>query len=579
MLAKRREKTMAKVDLVIRGGTVADGAGSPLREADVAVDGGKIVAVGKIAETGREEVDARGLLVTPGFVDVHTHYDGQLTWSERLNPSSGHGVTTVVTGNCGVGFAPCRPQDRDNLIRLMEGVEDIPELVMAEGLPWDWQSFPEFLDSVERKPHDIDYAVLLPHSPLRVFVMGQRAVDLEPATEADRAQMRVIAKAAMEAGAVGFGTSRNIFHQASDGSYIPSMSAEESELTEIARGLTDAGRGVLQGITITGAPSVGDYEIFHRVSQASGRPASYTLLQAESWGGLWREVMASVERDRAAGVDVKPQVFNRPVGVILGLEASFNPFSMHPFYAENLAKLPLEQRVAEMRKPEVRERLLGPAEFHKHPMANTMRRWEQIYPMGELANYEPDPATSIAAQAAARGVAPEAIAYDLLLEQDGHAKLMVASSNYAQGNLDTTLELMNRDDTVLALGDGGAHYGMICDGSYTTTTLTHWVRDRRGERLDLAEAVRMLTDKPAQLHRFRDRGRIAPGMKGDLNIIDMDKLKLFSPSVIYDLPGGGKRLSQDAEGYKATYVSGVAIQRDGQETGARPGKLVRDAGI
>jgi N-acyl-D-amino-acid deacylase len=571
---------MAKVDLVIRGGTVADGTGGALREADVAVDGGKIVAVGEIAESGREEVDAKGLLVTPGFVDVHTHYDGQLTWSERLNPSSGHGVTTVVTGNCGVGFAPCRPQDRDNLIRLMEGVEDIPELVMAAGLPWDWQSFPEFLDAVEKRPHDIDYAVLLPHSPLRVFVMGQRAVDLEPATEADRAQMRQIAKEAMQAGAVGFGTSRNVFHQDSGGAYIPSMSAGEDELNEIAAGLSDAGRGVLQGIAISSDPKLADYELFHRVSKSAGRPVSYTLLQTESRPHLLHEVIGAVERDRAAGIDVKAQVFNRPVGNILGLEASFNPFTFHPFYRANLAHLPVSERVAAMRDPEVRAKLLVFAEEGSHPFKNTLRRWSQMYPMGPLAEYEPHPSTSVAALAETQGRTPDEVVYDLLLEQDGRAMLLVASANYVGYNLDTTLQMLKRDDTVLALGDGGAHYGVICDASYSTYTLTHWVRDRaRGERIDLAQAVHMLSDKPARLHRFKDRGRIAPGMKADLNVIDLDKLKLFSPSMIYDLPGGGKRLSQDAEGYVATYVSGVAISRDSQDTGARPGQLVRDAGI
>jgi N-acyl-D-aspartate/D-glutamate deacylase len=575
-----RRMAMAKVDLVVRGGTVADGSGGALREADVAIDGGKVVAVGQISDSGREEVDAKGLLVTPGFVDVHTHYDGQLTWSERLNPSSSHGVTTVVTGNCGVGFAPCRPADRDNLIRLMEGVEDIPEAVMAEGLPWDWESFPEFLNAVERKPHDIDFAVLLPHSPLRVFAMGKRALDLEPATEADRAKMRQTAKEAMLAGAIGFGTSRNVFHQASDGTFIPSISAEETELREIAMGLKDAGRGVLQAITVTDNQRVEDYELLHRVARDAGRSVSYTLAQTESHPNLWREVMASVKRDSAAGVDVKAQIFNRPVGVILGLEASLHPFSMHPLYIEKLAKLPLAERVAEMRKPEVRATLIQPEGVLNHPFRNVVRRFEQMYLMEEVAEYEPHPSTSIAAIAAARGLPPDEVVYDMLLQNEGRAKLMVASANYADRNLDVTLELLKRDDTVLALGDGGAHYGMICDASYSTFTLTHWVRDRsRGERIDLAQAVNMLCDQPAKLHRFRDRGRLAPGMKGDLNLIDMDRLKLYSPTVVYDLPGGGKRLSQSADGYVATYVSGVAIQRDGVDTGARPGKLVRDAGF
>ena len=567
-------------DMVIRGGAVADGTGGEIRETDVAIRDGKIAEIGAVQGSGREEIDARGLLVTPGFVDVHTHYDGQLTWSDRLSPSSSHGVTTVVTGNCGVGFAPCRAGDRDTLIRLMEGVEDIPEVVMAAGLPWDWESFPDFLNAVERKPHDIDFAVMLPHSPLRVFAMGQRAVDLEPATEADRARMRVLAKEAMQAGAIGFGTSRNIFHQASDGSHIPSMTAEEQELREIAMGLSDAGRGVIQAITITGAPQVEDYELLHRVARDAGRPLSYTLLQTDTHPDLWREVLQSVGRANAQGQKIKAQVFNRPVGLILGLDASFNPFSMHPVYIEQLAHLPLAQRVARMRDPDIRAALMKPEGVLNNPIRNVVRRFTQMYPMGNPANYEPDPSTSIAAIAAARGVTADEVAYDLMLEDEGRAMLLVASANYTARNLDAALEMLQSDHAILALGDGGAHYGMICDASYSTYALTHWVRDRtRGERLDLSKTVHMMSERPAKLMGFSDRGRLAPGMKADVNVIDMDRLKLFSPTVVHDLPGDGKRLTQTAEGYVATLVAGLAIQRDGVDAGARPGRLIRNPGL
>ena len=572
---------MGKIDLVIRGGTIADGTGGDLREADIAVNEGRIVEVGKFTDTGHEEVDARGLLVTPGFIDVHTHYDGQLTWSDQLNPSSDHGVTTVVAGNCGVGFAPCRDGDRDNLIRLMEGVEDIPELVMSDGLPWDWKSFPDFLDSIESKPHDIDFAMLFPHSPLRVFVMGNRALDLEPATDADKARMRQLTREAVEAGAIGFGTSRSIFHKASDGGLIPSVSAEISELVDIAGGLADAGRGTFQAVTSSRTPSVDDYLLFHEVARQSGRPLTYTLLQfnAPHMADIWKQVMDAVERDRAEGLDIRPQVFNRPVGNILGLDASFNPFCMHPYYVEHLAHLSFEDRVAEMRKPEVRAKLIKPQGEMKLAHRGTLRQFGEMYPMGEFADYEPDPSTSVEATAKARGITPDEVAYDLLLERDGRGKLLMALSNFAAGNLDATLDLMKRQETVLALGDGGAHYGVICDATYSTYTLTHWARDRKRERLDIPTAVKMLTDQPARLHRFRDRGRIAPGMKADINVIDMDRLKLYSPTVVHDLPGGGKRLTQKADGYVATFVGGTAIRRNGTDTGARPGRLVRDAGI
>jgi N-acyl-D-aspartate/D-glutamate deacylase len=568
-------------DLVVRGGTIADGSGGEVFEGDVAVKDGRIAAVGKGLGAGREEIDARGRLVTPGFVDVHTHYDGQLTWSETLTPSSNHGVTTVVTGNCGVGFAPCRAADRDNLIRLMEGVEDIPEAVMADGLPWDWDSFPDFLNSVERRPHDIDYAVLLPHSPLRVFVMGERAMKLEPATAADRAAMRVLAKEAMLAGAIGFATSRNIFHEASDGAPVPTLIAEEAELREIALGLADAGRGNLQAITVTDDQRVEDFELLHRVARAAKRPLSYTLLPIERLPHLWREVAASIESENRAGGDVKAQIFNRPVGVILGLETNHHPFCVHPLYVERLAGLPLAQRVAEMRKPEVRAALLDLHGSGAHPLvAASLKRYDRMYPMGEPADYEPDPSTCVTAVAAARGLTAEEVVYDMLLENDGKAKLLVAATGYGQGDLDEILEMIKGKDTVIGLGDGGAHYGLICDGSYTTYTLTHWVRDRRrGERLALGEAVKMLTNDPARLYRFGDRGRLVPGLKADLNVIDLDRLTLYSPKVVHDLPGGGRRLTQDAEGYVATIASGQVIRRDGQDTGARPGKLVRDAGV
>ena len=569
----------ADFDLVIRGGTVADGSGGPLREDDVAILNGRIAHVGRVGGSGREEIDAKGLLVTPGFVDVHTHYDGQLTWSERLSPSSSHGVTTVVTGNCGVGFAPCRERDREKLVRLMEGIEDIPEIVMTEGLPWDWESFPDFLNSVEKRPHDIDYAVMLPHSPLRVFAMGQRAVNLEPATEADRAQMRVLAKEAMLAGAVGFATSRNILHKGSDGGFAPSMRAGEDELTEIARGLADAGRGNLQAITITDDQRIEDYELLHRVAKAAGRPLSYTLIPMQECPNLWREVLGAIARENHAGADVKAQVFNRPGGMILGLETDHHPFVAHRPYRDRLAALPLAERVAQMRRPDVRAAVLTPDGSADQPFGAPTPRFDQLFALGEPANYEPDRSTSVAALAAARGVSPYEVAYDLLLENDGRAKLILAMTSYMDRNLDIVLELLKQRDTVLGLGDGGAHYGLLCDASYPTTTLAHWARDRRGERLGLAEAVRMLTSDPAGLYRFRDRGRLAPGLKADVNIIDMDRLALPAPEIVHDLPAGGRRLSQRAEGYVATLVSGVTIQRGGEDTGARPGRLVRDAGL
>ncbi|HSZ50632.1 MAG TPA: amidohydrolase family protein [Caulobacteraceae bacterium] len=564
----------AAADLVIRGGTVFDGSGGEPFEADVAVTNGRIAAVGVFAGSGREEIDARGRMVTPGFVDAHTHYDGQLIWSERLSPSSSHGVTTVATGNCGVGFAPCRPQDHTRLIKLLEGVEDMPEVVLADGLAWDWESFPEFVQAVKRRRHDLDFALQLPHSALRMYVMGERAIDRAEATPDEIAQMRVLAREAVEAGAFGFGTSRNIFHTTLDGQIIPTAHSPEAELTAIAEGVRDGGGGVIQAILNVETPRP-DLEMFRRVAERSGCPLSFTLLQVGGADpGSWRDLLAMTREARAAGVPVTGQVFPRPVGVLLGLDASYHPFSAHPTYLR-IAELPLAARVAEMRRPEVRAAILADTPEPRGMLFFRLARaFDIIYALGDPPNYEPDRSTSIAAMAGARGVSADEIAYDLLLEKDGHALLLQTIANYADRNLEAAREMLVDPATVPALGDGGAHYGMICDSTYTTFMLGYWGRDRKQGRLPLPEIVRALTAKPAAMLGLADRGRIAPGLKADLNVIDFERLTLKAPRMVRDLPSGGRRLTQDASGYVATFVSGEAIQQDGAPTDARPGRMV-----
>jgi N-acyl-D-aspartate/D-glutamate deacylase len=562
---------MEAVDLVIRGGTVFDGSGGEPFEADVAVADGRIVAVGAVTAAGREELDARGCMVTPGFIDVHTHYDGQLIWSQRLSPSSSHGVTTVATGNCGVGFAPCRPRDHTRLIKLLEGVEDMPEVVLADGLAWDWESFPEFVRAVKRRRHDVDFVLQLPHAALRMYVMGERAVDRADATAEDIARMRSLAREAVEAGAFGFGTSRSIFHTTLDGQIIPTAHTPEAELTAIAEGVRDGGGGVIQAILNVQDPKP-DLAMLARVAERTGCPLSFSLLQVDPDG--WRELLAMTHAARAAGVAVTGQVFPRPVGVLLGLDASYHPFSAHPAYLR-IADLTLAARVAAMRKPEVRAAILAD-EPEPRPMLfyRLARAFEIIYPLGDPPNYEPDPSSSVAAMAAARGVSPDEIAYDLLLENDGRALLLQTIANYADRNLEAAREMLVDPATVPALGDGGAHYGMICDSTYTTFMLSYWGRDRRHGRVPLPQLVRAMTSKPAAMLGLADRGRITPGLKADLNVIDFDRLTLKAPRMLRDLPSGGRRLTQDATGYVATLVSGAVIQRDGVATNALPGRMV-----
>src|ERR1700741_3334696 len=563
-------------DLIIRNGTIVDGLGGEPYVGDVAVRDDVIAAVGSVNGDGaKREIDATGLLVTPGFVDLHTHYDGQSIWSERLTPSSAHGVTTVVMGNCGVGFAPCRQEDHDTLVDVMAGVEDIPGVVMTDGLPWTWETFPEYLDALDSGKRDIDVAAYLPHSPLRVYVMGQRGADREPANPDDLAKMRALATEAIQAGALGFATSRFTIHKPESGSPIPSYDAAREEIEEIARGVVDGGGGLLQ--FVPDIPAGGYQSVLQTVFDVAtdgALPLTFTLVVANAGDPTWPDAITMIEKANAAGGDITAQLFPRPIGLIIGLRLSANPFVLYPSYRK-IAHLPLAERVAEMRKPEVRARILADKPGAGHPILYVAQMWDWIFPLGDDPNYEPDPSDSIGARARASGVDPMEEAYDRLLDDEGRATLLVATSNLENNSLDTVGKLLHRDDVVLGLGDGGAHYGMICDASYSTFFLAHWTRDRKSGRFTVPEAVRELPSVPARIAGLGDRGRIALGYKADLNVIDHAALRLHKPVITYDLPAGGRRLDQTAEGYVATIVSGGRVGEDGVPTDARPGKLVR----
>jgi N-acyl-D-aspartate/D-glutamate deacylase len=564
------------IDLIVRGGTIVDGTGGEPFVADIAIQDGRIVAVAPdLPGWGREEIQAHGLIVTPGFVDIHTHYDGQVTWEHRLQPTSGHGVTTAVMGNCGIGFAPCRPEDRQRLIRLMEGVEDLPEPVLAAGLPWNWTSFPDYLDSLSARSYDIDFAAQLPHSALRVYAMGQRGVDREAATEDDLNLMASLAREAVEAGALGFSTSRTVNHKASDGTPVPTLTAAEEELTRIGLALKQAGKGVLQ--------LVSDFEdlprelpMVRRIAEATGRPLSIAVLQWHHAPERWRAILDWVGEVKRDGLPIVAQVPGRPVGLILGFELSMNPFMFCPSF-KALGHLPIDERLAALRDPDLRARIIAesvePTDF---PAAPLLRSFDTMFAMGDPPTYEPGPELMLARIARARGVLPQELAYDAMLEQGGRGLLILPVTNFVERTLDVTLEMVRRPETVLGLSDGGAHLGFLCDASLPTFMLTHWTRDRTaGARMTLPEAVKTMTMDTARVVGLLDRGRIAPGYKADLNIIDYERLTLRPPRVVYDLPNGGRRLTQGADGYIATIVNGVAVYRSGVATGALPGRLVR----
>ena len=559
-------------DLVIRGATIVDGTGAPAHTGDVAVKDGKITEVGgTIGDTGNRELDGDGLLLTPGWVDIHTHYDGQVTWDPDVTPSSWHGVTTVVMGNCGVGFAPVRPDGKDFLIELMESVEDIPGTALHEGIDWEWESFSEYMDALDKTPRVLDIAAQIPHAALRAYVMGERAH--EDATYDEVLEMAALVEQGLRDGAIGFTTSRTILHRSKYG-LIPGTTAPVDELMAMADAIGRAGHGVFE--LVSDHATTTEREVMYDIAKHTGDTVTYALAQSPMNPDSYREVLADVQRVAAEGVPIVPQVSNRPTGMLFGLQSSLHPFITHPTYRK-IADLPLAARVAELRKPEVRAALLSEDLGTDSPIARgLMSRWTHMFPLGDPPDYEPPFETSAQSVADRAGRTPEEVMLDWLLERDGKALIFAPLASYSYGNHDAIREMITHPNTILGLSDGGAHCGLICDASMTTFNLSHWVRDRsRGEKLSVEQAVELQTRRTARAYGFTDRGTIETGMRADLNLVDLDGLHLHAPEMVFDLPAGGRRLIQKVDGYEATIVAGQVTMEKGEFTGARPGGLYR----
>jgi N-acyl-D-aspartate/D-glutamate deacylase len=570
-------------DLVVRGGTVVDGTGAEARTADVAVTDGKVAEVGKVDTKGRQEIDADGQLVTPGWVDIHTHYDGQATWDDVLAPTAWHGVTTLVMGNCGVGFAPAKPDRHDWLIGLMEGVEDIPGSALSEGMTWGWETFPEYLDALDRRRWPVDVGTQVAHGAVRAYVMGERGARNEPATPEDIAAMKEIVKEAIAAGALGFSTSRTIAHTAIDGEPVPGTFAAEDELFGIGTALGELGTGVFE---LAPAGSAGEDVItpakevawMRKLSAAIGRPVTFAMLQVDAAPDLWRELMDESLAAADEGAALWPQVAGRATGMLTGHFTSYCLFDVIPAYRVLKQRgLPQEELVAALRDPEVRRSIVD-WQPDATVEAQLKKAFESTYMLGIPPDYEPSAERSLAGIAAATGRRPVEVAYDTMLEDDGRALLYLPILNYASGSLEPAREMLLHPRAALGLSDGGAHCGVICDASQPTFMLTHWARDRsRGEKLPLPWVVKKQTHDTARLYGLGDRGTLEPGMVGDLNVIDHERLQLTNPRVARDLPAGGARLLQGAEGYTATVKGGTVTFADGEDTGERPGRLLRGA--
>jgi N-acyl-D-aspartate/D-glutamate deacylase len=563
-------------DVVIRGGTVMDGNGGIPFVADVAVKDGKIAAMGKIAGSGADEVDAAGMSVTPGFVDIHTHYDGQAMWDSHLAPSSWHGVTTVVMGNCGVGFAPVRKDTQDKVVALMEGVEDLPGPCLNEGLDWTWESFAEYLTALERRPHDIDFCALLPHAPMRVYVMGDRAMALEDANQEDIARMREITADAVRAGAFGFSTSRTIAHKTLAGDHHPGLRAQENELMGIAMGLKDAGAGFIEMTSDWNTPDPAtEFAMVRRIMEASGRPLVFSLNQRHDRTEAWKDLLALSTQAASDGLPIRCVAPPRPIGALLGLSGSQNPFAGTRTYRD-IAHLPLEDRVAAMRDPEVRAKILAddPKEFNTWSLLGRIG-YARMFRFTNPLNYTPSKEASITAIAAREGRTPEEVAYDMLIDDDGKGFIFTALVNYANYDLEAVKTMYAKEHVIPGLSDGGAHVAFISDASFPTFLFSYWGRDVEDGRMSIPDLVRRQTREPARFAGLHDRGVLAPGMKADINVIDFPNLALERPEMIVDLPAGGRRLMQKARGYVATVKAGQVTYRNGVATGALPGGLVR----
>jgi N-acyl-D-amino-acid deacylase len=565
-------------DLVIAGGTLIDGTGAAGRLADVAVDGERIVAVGAPGSMGpaHRTIDAVGKLVTPGFVDVHTHYDAQLSWDPWITPSSWHGCTTVIVGNCGVGFAPARPAGHDELIELMEGVEDIPGAALVEGITWGWESFAEYLDVLEAQPHVIDFGCQIGHGPVRAYVMGERGVRNEPATGDDIDRMAAIVEAGLRAGALGFTTSQTALHKSKSGEYVPGTWVAVEEMLAMADAMARAGLGVFQGAY--DHPELPEqFGWLRTFAERSGRPVAVNLNQTDQAPDVWRAALAWLDEMHDADLPVVAEVAGRSIGILMCLEGTVHPFTLHPAYDE-IASLPFADRVAELRRPERQARLIDERQpEHGGFLDSLTRNFDKMFPAeGDVIDYEPPPEASARSRAARLGVPPERVVLDALLENDGHGMVYYPLFNYAQGDLGVTYDLHRHPGTRMGLSDGGAHCGAICDGGMPTFMLTHWTRDRtRGPRLPLELVVHRQTQQAALLYDLKDRGVVAPGFRADLNVIDYEHLGFGPPRMAYDFPADARRLVQRASGYEATICAGTVIVEGDEFTGALPGRLVR----
>ena len=561
-------------DLIIKNGTLVDGSGSKSKLGNIAIKNGIIAAIGNFSGKANEVIDATNLVVTPGFVDIHTHYDGQAIWDSQLKPSSIHGVTTVVMGNCGVGFAPCKPEDRVKLVELMEGVEDIPAPVMHEGLNWQWETFEEYIQALEKNKLDIDICALLPHAALRVYVMGERAIKHEVATKEDMQTMRKLAKEAVEAGAFGFSTSRTISHKSLKGEYTPTLRAHEDELTAIAMGLSDAGSGFMEIVSDWNEPDPEtEFEVLKRIVKKSGRPVVFSCTQRHDRPHFWEDLMSMARQAQKEGLPIRPVVTPRPIGLLLGLNGSQNPFSGTDTY-KSISNLPLDRRVIEMRKDEIKNKILSedPIKGSTFPLINRIG-YTQMYRFGSPPNYNPKPEESIEAMAKEKGVTAAELAYEILIENDGNNFIYAPLVNYADHTFGVCKKMLDDKNAIMGLGDGGAHVGFILDAGYPTWLISYWSVKKKAYSME--ETVRRLTSDTANAAGLNDRGLLKVGLKADINIIDWENVGSSDPFMTQDLPAGGKRLMQHTQGYVTTIVSGKVTYKNGEFTKERPGTVVK----